>query len=507
MGNPGRTTTGNLAATAGTMMLLVSLLLALRAPLEATLRRNLADQELVKQLDGATADCRSASLLLVSQHLEQAMRLQPQATASWTQLLRVKGLIDREWILHLQGGNQSFSTQNNYQAIDAASENLFPANWAMYSAWSTYRCMNAWGAWTLGLIEATHGHWERATAAYQAGLGLAPGRVPEEIVKEYYAVLAQHILSNEPVSSGRILPAAKYLALSGAVAEAQTLLQELRHNGQQHCDVDRWSKWLRQVENGENVLPPGPMDCDIQLHPCKGGSGQCFQAQPYWTPEWILPANDSSADYETDALHLGFDLDPDVLEAGAEILVTIYQEETNGEVSVQVLRQPNLWPNSGNSWLKLEGFSTCLPGYVQAPWMSSCSSGVLYTHADSGGTDPVGHIRVPLDEGPDTLIMTAGILIPEGKDIVYGGWWENQGDFPRAELARYGGVRSEPRFYYEVLLELSDLPGAAWQARLGTADPIPQAHEFSGWLRSRANMGAGYLKFDDVFSFVLPGQR
>ena len=91
------------------------------------------------------------------------------------------------------------------------------------------------------LVQSKLGRWEEAVGQYQAGLGLAPGRVPTEIIQEYYVALAQYLLTAERVLPAQQLAAAKYLALAGRNAEAMSTLQAINDNPdlntRQRCQV------------------------------------------------------------------------------------------------------------------------------------------------------------------------------------------------------------------------------------------------------------------------------
>jgi len=373
----------------------------------------------------------------------------------------------------------------------------------MEQSWTEERCHGAWDAWTLGLVWALDGRWPEAVAAYQAGLGLAPGRVPAEIVQEYYLALARHNLAMGEAATVGQLGAAKYLALGGERAEAADRFRALLAGGaldpDQACQAERWPAW-----EGGGSLPPGPGSCAFP------GAG------PGWEPTWVV-AGEVSTSIEPSPLAggsrrgvpggalWGFDLDPDVLEAGAEVLGTLYWRAADGQVFLTDLFQANLWPNSGNSWLRLEGFSTCLSGYAEPAWVSPCASDLAHGPAQGGAPNPVGHLAVPSAEGPDILLGTASTMIPSSRPIVYGGWWRRTGELPQAHVARYGRDRSDARAHYEKVIELGDLPEGAWLPRAGISPGLPWAKEFQGWIRPEIDVGQGHLFFDGLFCFLGPG--
>lgn len=208
---------------------------------------------------------------------------------------------------------------------------------------------------------------------------------------------------------------------------------------------------------------------------------------------------------DKDKMLIGFDLDQDILNAGVEVMGLLYWQLDNGYIFTEPFRERNLWPNSGNNWLPLQGFSICLPGYSEPAWVLPCASSLDFVDMGSGIKTPVGRLDVSPEEGPDTFVSTASVVIPADRFMVYGGRWQMNGVFPRAQMARYGGVQEgDPRLYLEVVLNLSELPASRWQAEAGIISPLVQEFEFFGWIRPRVGTGSGVLLFDDVFSFVLP---
>ena len=271
--------------------------------------------------------------------------------------------------------------------MERAVETLFPSP-KPGNEWSVRRCLAVWGAWTLGLVDGTNGHWERAVAAYQAGLGLAPGRVPPDIVQEYYWTLAQYILGGDTVSPAQQLAAAKYLALAGEGDAAGELFESLRQDKaltpEQRCEAEQGLAWLQAGGDRMATLPAWPVTY-LGNGVCKQQAGPLPSLDTGWSPEWMLTQANSAVDDALDRTLLGFDLDHDVLEAGAEVIGVLYWQTPAGQLEAQRFREPNLWPNSGNSWLPFEGFSTCLPGYGEPPWVAPCASRVFYPHSDEVG--------------------------------------------------------------------------------------------------------------------------
>jgi hypothetical protein len=203
---------------------------------------------------------------------------------------------------------------------------------------------------------------------------------------------------------------------------------------------------------------------------------------------------------------VGFDLDLDVLDAGAEVIGALYWRTVEGPIRVQRFRQPDLWPNSGNSWLPLQGFSTCLPGYVESPWVPACASDVTWR---DDGRNPAGYLRSPMtlhgdiypDALPDANLTTASVPLHEGERVVYGGWWQVIGTFPSPHVARSNIAGTNG---YELVLDLSTAAKGSWHSKADVASQAQGNYEYIGWLRPRSGKGEGVLELDDVFSFVLP---
>lgn len=474
------------------LLLSVTALLVSGDALTAALYRNLGHLSLLAGFGPCDDGLPSPAV----HYLERAVRLHSNSASAWRNLLRVKGWSDRQWIREALGASPPGWVDR--AALLGAAETLRPPAWAMEQPWTEERCRAAWDSWTLGLVWALDGRWSQAAAAYQAGLGLAPGRVPSEIVREYYLVLARHVLSAPGLSAGDSLAAAKYLALSGQGTEAavyfRALLAGATLDPEQACQAERWLAW-----EGGGSLPPDPVAC------------RSAQDDAGLQPAWVLPLQSTvggqaapSLDPASGRVLLGFDLDPDILEGGAEVLGTFHWREQDGRLSLEGFRQPNLWPNSGNSWLGLEGFSSCLPGYTEPPWVSPCASSLAARSTKGRPLNLVGHVAVPSAEGPDILLATASAGIPADLPILYGGWWRVSGELPQAHVARYGGDRSDPRGYYEKVIDLAHLSQGEWQPGAGISPGLPWAKEFNGWIRPETDLGQGALEFDDLFCFVGP---
>lgn len=305
----------------------------------------------------------------------------------------------------------------------------------MHPAWSwgETRCNETWAAWTTALIRAGQERWDDAVAYYQVGLGLTPGRAPIGIVREYYHALAH---------AGNVTPqaAAKY--------------QTLADSSQQ---------------------PPALSTA---------------AAAPQWTLTRGAPIERSG--YRL----LGFDLDPQVLDAGAEALARLYWQDADGAVVQQSLQAANLWPNSGNAWRAAGSFWSCLPGYTEPGWLTACAS---QSSSVAGAANPVGLIRHDAQQSADSYIVTASVPVQAGDDLVVGGRWLNAGDFPAAHIA---AQTQDER--YAVLLDLSGLPRGQWQAVAGSAGQVTTDDEMVWWLRPRSGAGGGDFYFDDVFLFAIP---
>jgi len=315
-------------------LVLVAGLLLSGDVLAAALQRNLGHLPLL----AGTGPCGDRPSSPPVEYLERAVRLQANSPSAWRTLLRARGWSDRQGIRDALG--QSPPSWADPRALRQAADTLRPSSWAMEQPWTEERCRAAWDAWTLGLVWAMDGRWSEAVAAYQAGLGLAPGRVPGEIVQEYYLALARHNLAGGALPPERELATAKYLALGGEPAEALERFRALlsgstldpAREGQAEC----WVAWL-----GDGASPPGP-------GACTNGA-----ADPDRAPNWVLPFENTGAsaleDPNLSRSLWGFDLDADILEAGAEVLGTLYWRGPAGEVFAEDFRQANLWPNSGTS--------------------------------------------------------------------------------------------------------------------------------------------------------------
>lgn len=471
--------------------------------LAAAVLRNIGSHNLIERLADADT-CTAFSLVSASQMLEQAMYFQPEAEASWRTLVRVKGLSDRQWIAGLGSSEAS-------QGLAAAAPVLLPVRSYMRKPWSLHRCLNAYSAWTLGLLEAANGNRKDAVAAYQAGLGLTLGQVPKKILQEYYLVLAQYVLSAEDLQPAQELAAAKYLALARADVDAGTKLEQLSEDGrltaEQRCEAMRWRDWLDQIEDVDTEISHFPVVHHASAVTCLLERKEVFIPQTGWEPEWLFPDDGTLVDPVNGEQLLGFDIDADVLEAGAEVLGTLYWVNGDGRVFARGFRQPNLWPNSGNSWFGMEGFSTCLPGYTEPAWVAPCASRSCLVATIDSQQDYVGCLRVPPGEGPETSMQTASVQVTAGDFVVYGGRWQTDGVLLDTRLARVGGIRNDnPRLYYELILTLTKAPVGVWRAEAAILLPLYQDFESWGWIHPRVSQKEGWLIFDDVFSFVLPIQ-
>ena len=461
--------------------------------------RNEAHLELGRYLLGHPDACTQIPPRVI-QCLEIALQLDPEVDSSWRTLVRLKGLTDRQWIVDRASGIDAV-------AVSRAADEWLPAS-KMSATWSKYRCRSVWSLWTIALVQAEQGNLERAVAAYQAGLGLAPGRVPDDILREYYLALGHYQLTGQESSPARQLAAAKYLALAGATDEASRLFAPLAQSDgltwQQRCDARRGLIWL---QSGEAGTPPWPAT-QTEREAC--GEGRAEQpASPEWTLKPNPPVVNSSG-----ATLTGFDLDHDVLDAGVEVIGVLYRKRSDGQTVAQRFRQPDLWPNSGNTWLSLDSFTTCLPGYAEPVWVSPCA-GQMVMSDSIGVQSPVGRVVSPHgqyadrspDQIPDAFITTATFPVSKNRFVVYGGWWKKEGNLPWPHLAQQYASGNPPLveapYYYAAVIDLTAMPVGVWQAHAAVSKPLAFDYDYFGWIRPRAGKGEGALEFDDVFAFSL----
>lgn len=391
---------------------------------------------------------------------------------------------------------------------------LSPRPWAMQYGWDAYRCQSAWGSWTLGLIAAVGGDWAQAVAYYQAGIGLAPGNVPHEIVNEYYQALAQARLAGGQDSLEDQLVAGKYYALGGDIEQAKTLFQSLLNKDDlspgSRCVAEHSLTWLDDLAGPSSAdLPPWPVtSSDVAslvapLQICATDAATDKPGSADWKPDWVLTQDDSNSNGKPGNRLVGFDLDADVLEAGAEVLGVLYWQTSDGAVVGQRFRQPNLWPNSGFSWLDLPGFSGCIPGYGQPSWVPGCASRVIALPGERGEPNMVGELRQPAGLTPDSFLYTASSKLAQDKPVIFGGRFLVDGDFPRGHSALT--LSENASEFYQPILDLSRLSPGQWISITRAIQvPADRGAEYSQWLRPRAGVGSGRLLFDDLFGFVLP---
>ena len=161
-------------------------LTATRPPVRAAWQRNRAGHALLHGMIAAGGDCTALpGAAAMRARLERAVALQPDSAAAWLMLLRVRGLTDRAW---LRGHTAELPTPDTLEVVLAE---LIPDHMQSAWPWDVNRCNQTWAAWTTALLRAEQGRWDEAVAAYQIGLGLAPGRTPPAIVQEYYRALSQ----------------------------------------------------------------------------------------------------------------------------------------------------------------------------------------------------------------------------------------------------------------------------------------------------------------------------
>jgi hypothetical protein len=323
---------------------------------------------------------------------------------------------------------------------------------------------------------------------------MAPGRVPAEIMQEYYLALGRYLLTSESQQADQQLAAAKYLALGGASQEASLRLAALQSEpglaAVQRCQAADGLAWLQGGGFASGAPPPWPVD--PQGDPC---DAQLAAASPAWTVTEGSPVTDQASGAEL----VGFDLDQDVLEAGAEVIGVLYWRTADGRLTGQPFRQPNLWVNSSNNWLAWPGLTRCIPGYTEPAWVTPCAGQVSAASDDPSIRNPVAALYNAPGDQPDAYVSTLSLPLEAGSRIVTGGRWRSEGQFPRGHVSRSS---SDGR--YDVVLNLSSLPPEQWQPAVSVAAPVEEAGDYSFWIRPRAGTGEGTLWFDDVFSFELP---
>jgi hypothetical protein len=258
----------------------------------------------------------------------------------------------------------------------------------------------------------------------------------------------------------------------------------------QRCQASDGLAWLQSSGLSGGAPPPWPVNphgkpCDAQI--------------PAASPNWTVTEGSPVIDEGSGAELVGFDLDQDVLEAGAEVIGVLYWKTTDGRVTGQPFRQPNLWVNSSNNWLAWPGFTQCIPGYTEPAWVTPCAAQVSEAADDPSIRNPVAALYNAPGDQPDAYVSTLSLPLEAGSRIVTGGRWRSEGQFPRGHVSRSS---SDGR--YDVVLNLSSLPPEQWQPAVSVAAPVEEAGDYSFWIRPRAGTGEGTLWFDDVFSFELP---
>jgi hypothetical protein len=382
----------------------------------------------------------------------------------------------------------------------------------MIQPWGDSRCGAAYDLWNLALVYGTLGRWDKSVPAYQAGISLALGRVPEPVRAEYYRALALLTLNSPNVSVPAKVAGAKYFLLAGSSGEAVSLLRELSVDGElspaQRCLTSKILSWANGRTDTSTATPSWLARSD--------SAGTCANAgsEPRVSPDWQITEQNGLSVSGSSKQVIGFDLDPDVLSAGVEVVGLLYRRSADGLVKAQDFRTASLWPNSGLTWLPVEHFTTCLPGYSEPVWVSPCAG-----RAQSGPdatTASVDAVSLSANKGnggthdiPDAFINTASFNVPAGRTLVYGGRWKVEGALPHPQVARSlssGEVigPANEAYRYQVLIDLSDLPVNVWTVRVALAQPTPQDMELGGWIRPRSGQGDGKLNFQSVFSFVLP---
>jgi hypothetical protein len=471
-----------------TTALIVLLVVTTRVGLEASWQQNVASRDLAAQLVGAGSDCTYQSAPGMVERLERAIELRPVSTGAWRNLIRIKGLTNRSWIA------DSLNATSGHWPPEEALSVFYPGRMPPVQIWEPERCLETWGAWTAALIEAVSGRWPESVALYQAGMAMAPGRVPAEIMQEYYLALARYLLEATPESASQQLSAAKYLALGGASQDAGALFAAVQDDPSlspaQRCQAAQGLAWLQAGEGVSHSLPTWPVSQE---------GDPCDPQSPDVSPGWTVNQGPPVIDPGSGAELTGFDLDQDVLDAGGEVMGVLHWRTPEGAMVKQSFRQPNLWVNSGTSWLAWPGVAPCIPGYIEPAWVTPCAGEVAATTDDPATRNPVATLFNAPGDHPDSYVSTASLPLNAGRWVVYGGRWRSEGQFPRGHVSRESSDGK-----YEIVLGLSDLPPGAWHPVVAAAMPLAEGDEYSAWIRPRVGVGEGTLWFDDVFSFELP---
>jgi hypothetical protein len=460
--------------------------------LEAAVSRNQGFQELTHEILTSADDCSQLRYEASMPLLEDTVMRQPDDVSVWIALLRMKAVTDRAWI----ADRLTMATAVEHRAIDAAKAEIMPKYWATSGQWNYARCQSAWDVWTVGLMDATSHDWQQAVAAYQAGIGLALGRVPETIIKEYYAALANEQLAQSKTEPDQRLQAAKYLALGGDALRASDLFRSLTTEFQltpeQRCEAEAGLTWLQAGD--AKAVPPWPIT--------SVRNGQCVDtSESSQTSEWQLAPDQVLTDANHGATLIGFDLDRDVLEAGAEVIGILYWQLPDGAIQPQRFRQPNLWPNSGNSWQPFGETWACLPGYMEPSWLAACAGRIEPGSMNSPTKSPLGYLTTSPGQEQGTFITSASVQVPASAFIVYGGWWFVQQPNSGSYVARNQlGVDNQ----FEIVLDLAAQPPNTWQARAALVSPAVNSVEVEQWVRPSMVQHDQTLVFDDVFSFAIP---
>jgi len=450
--------------------------------------RNTGNYQLYAALPVDAADCSQYPDDLPVHSLQIANRLEPDDPINWGSLAWISGIQEREWLVEqLQDQPGEGSKGDISQWI---SSNTTIASAFLLQNSKCGKLGRAWRAFNLGLVEASNQNWHDAVAAYQLGIGLIPGNVPGQILQEYYTALAYYYLEDEGAGSSKQLAAAKYLALGGNSDEAKRLLEEIGKSGtltgDRTADLQTWYGWLIASAGG-------PIFPDMQGYADQSDS-------PGGDPDLEWKITQSAGTTIGGATLLGFDLDQDVLAAGAEALGVLYWQSSEGSVHIEPFRQPNLWPNSGSNWIQYRGFWECLPGYIEPGWVGECASEGVWLGGKLG--EPASHLVIPDGDGPDTYIESYGSDIMAGAYYVYGGIWRLRGDFANPYIARRY-INSDETLYVDPVIDLSKLPQGVWQQEAALIEPLEMDAESVIWVRPRSGAGSGELYFQDAFSFAL----
>jgi hypothetical protein len=468
-----------------------------RNDLVASAYLNIGTYQATHDLLTGSDNCLEFLINIRSKYLKKAYESGLNDSRKWTSLFTLIGMEDRQWLYDQEIPRDIL----DYFYVDdnRLVNQLEIANRLISGPWTCERLALAWRALNIGLVEASSENWDKSVAAYQAGIGVAGGRVPDEILFEYYISLAHYYLSAPNVSAHQRYSAAKYLAFGGELEESLDLLKTIETSKElegELIDLHKWQHWLINTIDDQSRLP------DINKFPNEHRLPEEI-LESEWSPEWEITQIASAQSSIDGTMLLGFDLDNDILDAGAEVMGTLYWHMLDGSVIVQPFREHNLWTNSGSSWLNLDSYWECLPGYVEPVWVKGCASYQTILNEIDKIRSYTSMIRVTDTDEPDYYIETPGAPIEAGKYYVYGGEWWVDGNFPNPYIARRP-LAVENTGSFEVVLDLSSLPQRTWQRAVSLVSFTDNPSESVIWVRPKSGTGTGELRFQNAFSFAVP---